>query len=347
MCLSAGALQESRGCSLYEHTAVCVFLTDWQLATAELLSDLVTVDADWHRLNLLTDWLTVDTQVLKHKHIFETDSDRGHPVHPYYTTYKQYTSGSACCVYQWLTKRSQSHQQMLGRSRRRNAFSEIFKKQPDGNMMNITKMTLSTLLAANWKLSMIVPIFWSCQELTSDETIAVVFLERVTNGLPARAPRTAHQPWSVRQLMGVPELYEKRAIHQSWAVPDSCNSYCSQQWNTLQILQRLWEIWEVLLDALWPNAHHLALLATTRALKQTGLSGNQSNTLQSPSNILHTPSDILLTVSKVLCFLSKILHTLSKILCTLSKILCIQPHTQVGLQLYLANMFKAMKASSR
>ena len=27
---------------------------DWQLAPAGLLSDLVTVDADWHRLNLLT-----------------------------------------------------------------------------------------------------------------------------------------------------------------------------------------------------------------------------------------------------------------------------------------------------
>ena len=30
------------------------FLTDWQLASAGLHSDLVTVDADWHRLNLLT-----------------------------------------------------------------------------------------------------------------------------------------------------------------------------------------------------------------------------------------------------------------------------------------------------
>ena len=30
------------------------FFTDWQLALARLLSDLVTVDKDWHRLNLLT-----------------------------------------------------------------------------------------------------------------------------------------------------------------------------------------------------------------------------------------------------------------------------------------------------
>ena len=60
-----------------------------------------------------------------------------------------------------------------------------------------------------------------------------------------------------------------------------------------------------------------------------------------------TPSKILLTLSKILRTLSKILRTLSKKLCSLSKILLILPHTQVGLPLYLANMFKAMKASGR
>ena len=55
LCLNAGALQESRGCSWYEHTAFRVFFTDWQLAPAGLHSDLVSVDADWHRLNLLND----------------------------------------------------------------------------------------------------------------------------------------------------------------------------------------------------------------------------------------------------------------------------------------------------
>ena len=35
----------------------------------------------------------------------------------------------------------QSHHHQLGRSRRRNTFSEIFKKLQDGNMMNIAKMT--------------------------------------------------------------------------------------------------------------------------------------------------------------------------------------------------------------
>ena len=73
-----------------------------------------------------------------------------------------------------------------------------------------------------------------------------------------------------------------------------------------------------------------------------GKSGNQSKILQTLSKILGILSQILRTLSKILCTL---LHTLSKILCTLSKILHILTHTQVGLQLYLANMFKAMKAS--
>ena len=62
LCLSAGALQESRGCSIYQHTAIRVFLTDWQLAPTGLRSDLVTADADWHRLNLLTDSTSPETQ---------------------------------------------------------------------------------------------------------------------------------------------------------------------------------------------------------------------------------------------------------------------------------------------
>ena len=33
----------------------CLFFTDWQLAPAGLRSDSVTVDAEWQRLNLLTD----------------------------------------------------------------------------------------------------------------------------------------------------------------------------------------------------------------------------------------------------------------------------------------------------
>ena len=78
-----------------------------------------------------------------------------------------------------------------------------------------------------------------------------------------------------------------------------------------------------------------------------GKSGNQSIILRTLSKILRTLSKILRTLSKKLRTLSKILCTLSKILRTLSKILRILPHTQVGLPLYLANMFKAMKASCR
>ena len=48
-------MQDTRGCSIYEHTAVRVFILDWQLAPAEHLSDLATVDADLCRLNMLTD----------------------------------------------------------------------------------------------------------------------------------------------------------------------------------------------------------------------------------------------------------------------------------------------------
>ena len=48
------SVQDSRGCSIYEH-AVVLFFFSWQLAPAGLLCDLVTVDADWHRLKLLTD----------------------------------------------------------------------------------------------------------------------------------------------------------------------------------------------------------------------------------------------------------------------------------------------------
>ena len=62
LCLSAGPLQESYGFSIYQHTAFRVFLTDWQLAPTGLRSDLVTADADWHRLNLLTDSTSPETQ---------------------------------------------------------------------------------------------------------------------------------------------------------------------------------------------------------------------------------------------------------------------------------------------
>ena len=78
----------------------------------------------------------------KHKHRFEHDSDSCCTVHQWYTGYKEYMTGSACCVYQWPTKRRHSRQLMLGRSRRRDASSKIYKKQPDGNIVNMVTMTL-------------------------------------------------------------------------------------------------------------------------------------------------------------------------------------------------------------
>ena len=61
-CLWAGAILKSLLClsagfsclfSIWTHSC-SVFFTDRQLSPARLLSDLVTADADWRRLNLLT-----------------------------------------------------------------------------------------------------------------------------------------------------------------------------------------------------------------------------------------------------------------------------------------------------
>ena len=65
------------------------------------------------------------------------------------------------------------------------------------------------------------------------------------------------------------------------------------------------------------------------------------------SNILHTPLKISTYPLQKSTYPLQILHTPSKHLRTPSKNLHTPTHTQVGLALYLANMFKAMKASSR
>ena len=154
------SVQDSCGCSVYQHTAVLFFLPmdNLHLLDCSVTWSLLTqTDADW------TCWVAANAWIWKHKHRFEHDSDSCHTVHPLYTAYKQYTTGSACCVYQRPTKRRHSRQLMPGRSRRRNTFSKIFKKQHDGNMTNIAKLPSRTLFAANWKLSMIVLVFWTCQ----------------------------------------------------------------------------------------------------------------------------------------------------------------------------------------
>ena len=92
LCVS---VQDSRGCSRYEHAALRVFFAtdNLHLLDCSVTWSLLTwTDADW------TCWLTADSQVLKHKHKFETDSDSCHTVHRSYTAYKQYTVGCAWCV---------------------------------------------------------------------------------------------------------------------------------------------------------------------------------------------------------------------------------------------------------
>ena len=94
LCLSAGF---SWLFSIWTHSCSGFFyrLTACTCWTAQGLGH---TDANW------TCWLAADARVLKHKHRFEHDSDSCHTVHQWYTAYKQYTTGRACCVYQWPTK---------------------------------------------------------------------------------------------------------------------------------------------------------------------------------------------------------------------------------------------------
>ena len=76
LCLSAGPLQDYRGCSIYEDTAFRVFLnllTTCTCWTAQWLGHCWL----WQTQTEIADWqLTHDSaQVQKHKHKFETDSD--------------------------------------------------------------------------------------------------------------------------------------------------------------------------------------------------------------------------------------------------------------------------------
>ena len=166
LCLSTGPLQESCGFSRYQHTAFRIFFNR-PILVRQLKLHLLdcTLAVTWSQLTAwrgltqteLADWQYKSESGNTNTNLKLTQT----AATPYtHTTYKQYTTGRACCVYQWPTKRRQSRQLMLGRSRRRNAFSEIFKKPPDGNMMNIAKMTLRTEFAANWKSE---NCQWSCQ----------------------------------------------------------------------------------------------------------------------------------------------------------------------------------------
>ena len=62
--LSADPLQESRGCSIYEHTTFHIFLTDWQLAPAGLCSMIkiisyVVIAFSYGKANILHRWSNI------------------------------------------------------------------------------------------------------------------------------------------------------------------------------------------------------------------------------------------------------------------------------------------------
>ena len=121
-----------RGCSAYEQTAVRVFFSADSLHLQDCISDLVTDDVDWRRLNC---WLTADTQVRKHKHKFATDSDSGHTIHRLYSVH---CLQLVLCWLLLMRQRWQLHPQQLHPQPpsittpwARNAFHEIFRKPPN------------------------------------------------------------------------------------------------------------------------------------------------------------------------------------------------------------------------
>ena len=103
----------------------------------------------WRNNTDWTCWLTVDARVLKHKHRFETDSDSSHPVHPKYTTCKQYT---AACVNNGRTAESSAavswRHHML-----KICYLRDFKKLPNQNSIDIPMQTSKALFVANSKIS--------------------------------------------------------------------------------------------------------------------------------------------------------------------------------------------------
>ena len=146
LCFSAGALQESRGCSLYERTAVGVLLqTDnlHLLDCAVTWSLLTRTDTDW------TCWLTVDSRVLKHKHRFETD--RQWPPRTPVVHYLQ-------TVHCWLLLRQRwQNSCILSRWRHhilKKCYLRDFKKLPNQNSIDIPMQTSKALFVANSKVSM-------------------------------------------------------------------------------------------------------------------------------------------------------------------------------------------------
>ena len=116
------------------------------------------------RLNLLTGSGRTSPETQTHIWTWLRQPPHSTPVvHSPVTAYKE--MDRSCYVYQGPTKRRHSRQLMLGRSRGRNTFTEIFRKPPDENMMNIARWHWRSEVEQT-ELSTTVPVFWSCPKLT-------------------------------------------------------------------------------------------------------------------------------------------------------------------------------------
>ena len=145
LCLSAGFSWLfniwTRSCSR--------FFCDWQLAPAGLLCDLVTVDADWRRLNLLTDSrhtsLETKTQIWNWPRQLPHNTQLVHCLQ---------------IVHCWLHLMHQQWQNscilsscLMTTSMCKKCYLRDFKKLPNQNSIDIPMQTSKALFVANSKIS--------------------------------------------------------------------------------------------------------------------------------------------------------------------------------------------------
>ena len=83
-----------------EFSWLFAFFFDWQLAPAGLLSDLFNIDANWRRLDLLTDSrrTSQETKTQIWNWIRHLPHHKNGGVNRVYTAYKGYTAGCSWCV---------------------------------------------------------------------------------------------------------------------------------------------------------------------------------------------------------------------------------------------------------
>ena len=151
------SVQDSSGCSIYEHTAVHFFcrLATCICWTAQWLGQCWRWLTQTELANSRTDsTVTADSRVQKYKHKFETDSDSSHSGHRSYTAYKQYTAG---CSYSWYVNNGRTAASSAAVSWRHHCMSKKcylrdFKKLPNQNSIDIPMQTLKALHFTNSKL---------------------------------------------------------------------------------------------------------------------------------------------------------------------------------------------------